>query len=140
MGDYKKISIFLNDDLYQEIEKLLRYRNAKYEFLGEDKKSRSIEEFVTGSVIEALKKVKRQENLGEMIIDLNKSFKLKNRFKELMIKRKWKQKYLSDLTGVDPGNISKILSNENQPSLENFMRLWVAFGCLPFNEVLYREE
>jgi hypothetical protein len=57
-----------------------------------------------------------------------------------MIKRKLKQKDISEITQIEQANISYIFSNKNQPSLDYFLRLWVFFGCPPLNEVLYREE
>jgi DNA-binding Xre family transcriptional regulator len=139
MGDYKKISIFLNDDLYHEIEKLLKYRDAKYEFSGVDKKSRSIEEFVTGSVVEVLKKVKRQETIAGLD-DLGKPHRLKNRFKEIMEKKGIRNKDLAEMTNIHAGNISIITSNRSQASLDYFLRIWIALGQPPLNECLYRTD
>jgi transcriptional regulator with XRE-family HTH domain len=48
-------------------------------------------------------------------------------------------KDLSELTNIHAGNISIILSNRSQPSLDYFLRIWIALGCPPLNQCLYRE-
>jgi DNA-binding Xre family transcriptional regulator len=139
MGTYKKITIFLHDDDYNEIEKILHYRNSKVMALNLDKKSRSVEEFTKGCINYYLKQVKNQEELAG-IDDLGKPYRLKNRFKEIMEKKGLRGKDLSELTNIHQGNISIVLSNRSQPSLDYFLRIWIALGCPPLNQCLYRVE
>lgn len=139
MGEYKKITFFIHDEVYKEIEKILHYRYARVLTLDIDAKSRSTEEFVKGCVMHYLKQIKKQEILAG-IDDLGKPFRLRNKFKELMIKKGLKQKDIAEAIQIAQANISNIFNNENQPSLDYFLRLWVFFGCPPLNEVLYREE
>jgi DNA-binding Xre family transcriptional regulator len=139
MGEYKKVTIFLHDEEYKEIEKILNYRNMRILALDIDKKSRSIEEFVKGSTIHYLKQIKTQEELAG-IDDLGKPYRLKNHFKEILHKKGWSQKQLAETTNIDPSNISITLSNRSQPSLDYFLRIWIALGCPPLNECLSRVE
>jgi DNA-binding Xre family transcriptional regulator len=139
MGEYKKVTIFLHDKEYKEIEKILNYRNMRILALDIDKKSRSIEEFVKGSAIHYLKQIKMQEELAG-IDDLGKPYRLRNHFKEILQKKGWSQKQLAEATNIDPSNISITLSNRSQPSLDYFLRIWIALGCPPLNECLSRVE
>lgn len=137
MGNYKKLTIFLHDDDYKEIEKILHYRNSKIMALSIDKKSRSTEEFIKGCINYYLKQVKNQEELAG-IDDLGKPYRLKNRFKEIMESKGLRGKDLSELTNIHAGNISIVLSNRSQPSLDYFLRIWIALGCPPLDQCLYR--
>jgi DNA-binding Xre family transcriptional regulator len=137
MGEYKKITIFLNDDLYQEILKIVEYRNKRIIVDNEDKKATNVEEFVTGSVIQMLKWLKSEE-LSAGLDDLGKPYRLKNHFKEILKRKGWSQKMLAEKTNIDPSNISIILSNRSQPSLDYFLRIWIALECPPLNKCLSR--
>jgi DNA-binding Xre family transcriptional regulator len=139
MGEYKKITIFLNDDLYQEILKIVEYRNKRIIVDNEDKKATNVEEFVTGSVIQMLKWLKSEE-LSAGLDDLGKPYRLKNHFKEILKRKGWTQKQLAEKTNIDPANISITLSNRSQPSLDYFLRIWIALGCPPINKCLSRTE
>jgi transcriptional regulator with XRE-family HTH domain len=52
----------------------------------------------------------------------------------------WNQKMLAEKTNIDPANVSIILNNRSQPSLDYFLRLWIALGCPPINECLSRTD
>ncbi len=45
----------------------------------------------------------------------------------------------SEITKIEPSNISLIFRNKNQPSLDYFLRIWIALGCPPISDCLYRE-
>jgi DNA-binding Xre family transcriptional regulator len=139
MGEYKKVTVYLSDELYQEIQTLTEYRNKRILFDNQDKKARSIEEFIKGSTVQMVRWIK-SESLSAGMDDLGKPYRLKNHFKEIIDKKGWKQKDLSDKTNIDPSNISVILKNKSQPSLDYFLRIWIALGCPPLNECLSREE
>lgn len=139
MENYRKVKIYLDEKTYKEIELLLEYRNKRILVYDMDKKSRSIEEFAKGSVLHYLKQIKNQDSLAG-IDDLGKPYRLNNRFKEIMEKKHLKAKDLCELTKISPSNISTILANKNQPSLDYFLRIWIALGCPPLNECLYRED
>lgn len=139
MENYKKVKIYLDDKTYKEIEILLEHRNKRIIAYDMDKKSRSIEEFIKGSVLFHLKQIKHQEKLSGFD-ELAKPFSLKNRFKEIAEAKHIRGKELSEMTNIAPSNISYILANKNQPSLDYFLRIWIALGCPALNECLYRED
>lgn len=74
------------------------------------------------------------------VLKLSKPGKLKNSIKEYITKKKMLQKELAELTSLDQGTISIILSNRSQPSLENFLRIWIALGCPPIEDLFYKED
>lgn len=137
MSNYKKITIFLNEDIYNEVNTIIEYRNKRIQFDKEDKKVTSIEEFVTGSVIQILKWLKDEESFAGMA-ELGKPYQLENSFKEIMTSKGMRGKELAEITNIHHGNISLILNNKNQPSLDYFLRIWIALGCPPLNECLHR--
>lgn len=138
MEDYKKVTIFLNGNLYKELLDIVEYRNKRILVDNEEKKATSIEEFVTGSIIQVLKWIKSEDSLAGND-DLGKPYRLKNRFKEIAENKRIRGKDLSELTNIHQGNISIIFQNRSQPSLDYFLRIWIALGCPPLNECLYRE-
>lgn len=137
MSSYKKVQIFLSEELYQKITNIIEYRNKRVQFDKEDKKVASIEEFVKGSVIQVVKWIDHEDSFAGYD-DLGRPFRLENSFKKIMEDKGMKGKELAEITGIHQGNISAILNNKNQPSLDYFLRIWIALGCPPLNECLYR--
>jgi hypothetical protein len=140
MEEFIIIPVELRLETYSKISKVVQYANLKNEIRNNGKPTDfEVQEFISGCIntyinyIEEFQKISGYDDLG-------KPFRLKNRFKELMVKRKIKQKEISEMTQIEPSNISNIFANKNQPSLDYFLRLWVFFGCPPLNEVLYRDE
>jgi DNA-binding Xre family transcriptional regulator len=139
MGEYKKVTIFLNDEIYNEILRIVEYRNKRVIVDNEDKKATTIEEFVTGSVIQVLKWLKAEE-VSAGFDDLGKPYRLRNHFKEILKSKGWNQKMLAEKTNIDPSNISIILSNRSQPSIDYFLRIWIALECPQINKCLSRTD
>lgn len=137
MANYKKITIFLNEEFYKEINDIIEYRNKRIQFDKENKKVSSIEEFITGSAIQMLKWLKNEDSFAGMD-DLGKPYRLENSFKKIMQDKGMRSKDLATLTNIHAGNISIILNNRSQPSLDYFLRIWIALGCPPMNECLHR--
>lgn len=135
----KKITINLSDDTYSKIEKIITYSNLRHELKPKLNMpyDHSIEDFIMGCVNLYLNKI---EHLSQ-ITNLNHSShgKLQNRIKEIIIKKGWNQKKLAELTNLDPGTISPILSNKTQPSMENFLRIWKVLGMPDLDKVFYRK-
>lgn len=138
MKNYKQFSIYLSEDVIKEIKTMVDLRNTRIILDNEERKVRSVEEFIKGSVIQTIKWLKSEE-LSAGMDDLGKPYRLRNRFKEIAEKKHLKGKDLSELTNIRPSNISYILANRNQPSLDYFLRIWIALGCPPLNECLYRD-
>lgn len=139
MDEYIKVPIFFNKEVIKEVEQIVNYRNTRVMTFEPNKKPTNIEEFVTGCTIRSLEEI-RNQNLLAGYDDLGKPYRLKNRLKEYVKKRGMLQKDLAAKTGIDEGNISTMLNNKYQPSLDYFLRVWIALGCPPLNEILYREK
>ena len=140
MEDFIIIPVKLRLETYNKILKITDYENLKNEIRNNGRPTdNEIQDFISGCIKTYLDYIENFQKISGYD-DLGKPFRLKNRFKELMIKRKLKQKDISEITQIEQANISYIFSNKNQPSLDYFLRLWVFFGCPPLNEVLYREE
>jgi hypothetical protein len=140
MDEKIKINIHLRKDTVDKINKIVNYKNLKTELIHlNETQIHTMEDFITGCVNYYMKQLTNREEYAGMD-DLGKPYRLKNNFKNLLKSKGWKQKDLADITNIDPANISIILSNRSQPSLDYFLRLWVAFGCPPLNKVLEREK
>jgi DNA-binding Xre family transcriptional regulator len=141
MKEMEKVEIHLYKETIEKIKKYTEYENLKNQVKPESNRStvHSVEDFITGCINLYLKELESIENLAGMD-DLGKPFRLRNRFKEIITKRGIKQKELAKMTDIDAGNISIILSNRSQPSLDYFLRIWLVLGCPPIQNVLYRED
>jgi DNA-binding Xre family transcriptional regulator len=140
MKELVEIPIYLNKDTVDLIQRIVSLENNKNLIYKPERFSHnSINDFITGCIYTYLKQIQQQDNLTG-IEELAKPFTLKNRFKEIAEKKHLRGKDLVEMTNINAGNISYILSNRNQPSLDYFLRIWIALGCPPLNECLYREE
>jgi DNA-binding XRE family transcriptional regulator len=138
--EYVELNIKLKKNTFQKINEYITYQNLRNDIKDRNKPiDLNVDDFVTGCVNAYLNKLKYIETLGGLD-DLGKPFRLKNKFKELMIKRGLSQNDVAKATGINPVNIGKIFSNQNQPSLDFYIRLWIFFDCPPIDKVLYREE
>jgi DNA-binding Xre family transcriptional regulator len=138
--EYVEINIKLKKSTFQQINDYVSYQNLRNDIKSRNKPiDLNINDFITGCVRAYLNKLKNGEELAGLD-DLGKPYRLKNNFKEYIDKLGWKQKDLAEKTKIDPGNISIILSNRSQPSLDYFLRIWIAVGCPPMNKVLYRVD
>jgi DNA-binding Xre family transcriptional regulator len=137
MTNYKKVSIYLSDELYQKVVDVVEYRNKRIRFKQEDKRVASVEDFIKGSTMQVLKWIESEDEFAG-IDDLGKPYRLENSFKKVMKEKGMRAKDLAELTNIHPGNISIILNNRSQPSLDYFLRIWIALGSPPMNECLYR--
>jgi DNA-binding XRE family transcriptional regulator len=65
---------------------------------------------------------------------------LKNKIKLYLKKKKLSQVKLSERAGIGTSTLSEILNNKHQPSLDIFLRIYVALGYPELTELLYREH
>lgn len=132
------ITISLKKETVNKLEKIVNYYNQYTKFNNKKWDYTSMEDIIKGSVIRQIEIIENYNNFIEND-NLEKPFQIKNRFREIMLDQGLKQKDLVNMTGLDKSNISTIISNKNQPSLDNFLRMWIALRCPPIHEVLYRE-
>lgn len=139
MNKYVSLGILLREETFQQIKELIEVSNIKNKTLHKKKRYYTVEDFVVGCVYYYLDNIEK-EYFTAGYDDLGKPFRLKNRIKEIIDKKGITQARLSEMTGIDPSNISQIVRNKNQPSLDYFLRIWIALGTPPINKILYREK
>jgi DNA-binding phage protein len=130
----KKFTIELSEDTIEQINVITTYENVKNTLLkNERSNSFNIEDFISGCVNYYLEQVKTYTNLS------SSEGKLQNNFKKIMEQKGMKQVDLANLTKIGKGNLSRILSNRIQPSMDYFLRIWLSLGRPPLDECFYRE-
>lgn len=138
MSDYKKVNIYLKEEIIEDIENILKYKEVRDLLDKKDTKPVTNEEFIVGCVCYYLRKIKAIEDLSG-INELGRPYQLKNRIKELLEQKNISQQELAKKTGIGASNISLIVKNKNQPSLDYWLRIWIALDCPPIDWMLYRE-
>lgn len=78
--------------------------------------------------------------IGDKLYKLKGNGTLRNKLRSVIKDAGYKQKDIADLTGIDQGALSNILSNRNQPSMDYFLRIWVVLGCPPIEHIFYRDS
>ncbi|MCA1025696.1 helix-turn-helix domain-containing protein [Cytobacillus kochii] len=139
MEKHIEIPIYLREGILKDIDNYIIYQKSKtLNFQDSQSTYASVEQFVVGCVCHYLKQLKYQEDLSGYT-DLGKPYKLKNKFRDYMDKKGVIPADLAKKTGIGASNISLILKNKNQPSLDYFLRIWIALECPQLDKVLYRE-
>jgi DNA-binding XRE family transcriptional regulator len=139
MTEHVKIELLIKKESLEKIKKYTEYRNIRNSIFYPEKRFNTPEDFILGSTDYCIDLIEENRtNAG--YDDLGKPFRLKNRIKEIIDKKGITQARLSEMTGIDPSNISQIVRNKNQPSLDYFLRIWIALGTPPINKILYREK
>ncbi|MEI2465015.1 helix-turn-helix domain-containing protein [Niallia taxi] len=139
MTIYRELVIHLKEETMKDIELLVIYQNAKTLLFHDSKQTNTIEDFVTGCIHHYIDRVKHQIDLSG-INDLGKPYRLQNHLKEYIDKKGISQAMLAERTGIGASNLSLIMKNKNQPSLDYFFRIWIALECPPLDKILYRVE
>lgn len=139
---YVPINLQIKEDLIKKAEEVISYKNYQnkiYHSLDEDY---TIEHLIVGALANEIERINKFNDLISHtgLSDLSKPYKLKNTFKILLKQQDIKQIDLATDTGIDKGNLSLILNNKTQPSLDYFLRIWITLGCPPIEEILYREK
>jgi DNA-binding XRE family transcriptional regulator len=143
MGNEKvSLTIEIKKETYLKIQEICEFENLKNKIKKRNRDFASPEDIVKGAIIKELERIEKYNLVKETIglNDLGKPFKIKNRFKEIIKVKGIKQNDLAKLTGIDKGNLSLILNNKNQPSLDYYLRIWIALDCPSIEKVLYRNE
>ncbi|MDQ0339268.1 DNA-binding XRE family transcriptional regulator [Caldalkalibacillus uzonensis] len=81
----------------------------------------------------------REQTISKVQCSLGTSFPLKNKIKAYIKQKGISASSLADKAGISKGTLSDILNNKHQPSLDTFLRLYVALDCPPLDDILYRE-
>ncbi|PKR82873.1 helix-turn-helix domain-containing protein [Heyndrickxia camelliae] len=137
--EYKKFDVLLKKETVDKIDKITMFKNVKDELFKGESEHFSVEDFIVGCVYHYIELIESNREIAGFH-DLGRPFKLRNRFKEIIKEKGINQKQLGDMTQINAGNISQILNNHNQPSLDYFLRIWIALECPRLDWCLYREE
>jgi DNA-binding Xre family transcriptional regulator len=135
--DYERIYIHLKKDVIKDIEKIIEYKDKRDFVFNKEENYTSVEKFIVGCVYYYLRQIKNIEYLSG-INDLGRPFRLENKIGELLELKRMSQKDLSDLTGIAAPNINNFVKNKNQPSLDYFLRIWIALECPPLDWMFFR--
>lgn len=135
---YVSINLLIKKEAMEKIEKVTQMRNTKTLLFNKGRRFNSAEDFIVGSIYHYLDQIDSQESFAGLD-DLGKPYRLKNNFKEITKSKNLSQQQISEKTKIEPSNISLIFRNKNQPSLDYFLRIWIALGCPPISDCLYRE-
>jgi DNA-binding Xre family transcriptional regulator len=140
LKNYKKINLYLAEEHIDQLEKYAAIENQKNSLWKKERKNHiQMTDFIAGLIIDYFDEVENKQEISGYD-DLGKPFRLMNRFKEIASKKGISQKQMAEMTNIDPANISYIWRNRNQPSLDYFLRIWIALGYPPLNKCLYRED
>jgi DNA-binding XRE family transcriptional regulator len=136
----KIISIELPEETLEQIEKIVRLENTLNEVISTRNRDTlySTEDFIVGCINKQLEHIDKISDLSNFE-GLGKPRELKNRIKVLAKEKGWNQKTIVDKTDINKGTVSTIFSNSHQPSADYLLRIWIALGCPPLEEMFYRE-
>jgi DNA-binding Xre family transcriptional regulator len=135
--EYERINIHLKKEIVNDIQKILDYKHARDFLFKKEANYTNIENFIVGCVCYYLRQINGIKDLSG-IADLGKPFQLENKLGELLDQKRMSQKELSDLTGIAPSNINNFVKNKNQPSVDYFLRIWIALECPPLEWMFER--
>ena len=135
--DYERINIHLRKEIVKDIEKILEYKHARDFLFEKETNYTSMENFIVGCVCYYLRQINGIKDLSG-INELGRPFQLENKIGELLDQKRISQKELSDLTGIAASNINNFVKNKNQPSVDYFLRIWIALECPPLDWMFYR--
>lgn len=129
----KKITIELSDETLDKITTFVNYENMKNDVINHNKILLTRENFIEGVVCKAIDTFEKIGAINSL------EGRLQNNFKEILTEKEWSLKKLSKLTNIDSGTLSNILSNKRQPSIDNFLNIWQAFGYPDIESLFYRK-
>src|SRR5690606_27725608 len=140
MANMVKIEVHLRQETIKRMDEIIAYSKFRKRYTKQDLPE-SYEDVLKASLYEYFRKIDVLYNnvISDKKYKLKNNGNLQNRLKEIIKDEGMKQKDICDMTGIDPGSLSNILSNRNQPSMDYFLRIWVVLGCPPIEDVFYRD-
>ena len=145
MDDKKiKITIEINYSLYHRIQDAIKYLNLSNLYEKENIEIWNENDFVSGSIEDFLEYAEvfshRTSSKNELKLSKQEKRIIKNTLKQYLKRHNIKQLELAEATGIERGNLSMIINNVVQPSMDAFIRIWSALNFPPLDEILYRGE
>jgi DNA-binding XRE family transcriptional regulator len=135
------ITIHLEPETINFLHDVAQYENLKSKFKN-GRPTIKEEDVIKASINHFIKDIKnfyKSQIIKDVSNGLGKPYVLKNRIREILKEKGLKQQDLSAMTNIDKTNISLILNNKNQPSMDLFLRIWVALDYPPIEDIFYRE-
>lgn len=136
--EYVDVNLLIKKETMEKIEKLTQYRNIRNDLLNKGKRYNTPEDFIIGTIYHYLDQIENQ-NVTAGLDDLGKPYRLQNNFKGIAKEKGLSQEKIAEITNINPSNISTIFRNRSQPSLDYFLRIWIALDCPPLDKCLHRE-
>lgn len=126
-----EIKINIPESIIEELNKHVTYHNVRSRF-DEEEYEATIEDVILGALslylywtgAEPLPLIKS----NELIIE--------SKYIELIKRQNRRQKEISELSGIPKSTLSTVLNGESVPSLETFIRIWIALGKPPIEHLL----
>ena len=140
MDDYINVTVNVNKHLYEKVRDAIGYSKSVRMFKDRDLPITD-EEVINSALYYYFEKM--ETVLGLHTVEKSKythNGKVKNRFKQILKQVDMKQRELATLTGIDDATVSQVLSNRNQPTVDNFLKMWAVLGNPPIEEIFYRER
>ena len=141
MSNRIEINVNLKPETVEKMDEIVNYSKFRKKFTQQDLPV-SHEDIIKAALDEYLKKIDLiySNVINNSLYGLKVDAPIKNNIKQLMKDMGMSQKAFSELTGIQAGTLSHILSNRNQPSMEYFFKIWVVLGCPPIEHCFYRES
>ena len=142
--DEKEIIFTVSEEIYDQLIEIIRYQNFRKK--KKKKKKVDLEILVRGIILTFLKKIEQATEIEEININYLKLLAsdtgnpLRNKLRQYLKKIGMKQTELAAITNIKKGNLSLIVNNHVQPSLEAFFKIWAALQYPPIEELFYRDK
>lgn len=133
-----RFEIEVNNITAKKLAEVAQYETLQRKLRGEDNIV-DVEDVIKAALYDYLTKVYNYNKVASNK-ELGLPYQVKNRFKEEMQKQNIKSKDLAKITEIPEPNLSKIINNKSQPSLDYFLRIWTTLGCPEITHVVYREK
>ena len=142
--DEKEIKFTVSEEIYDQLVEMVGYQNFRKKLNAEEKVD--LEILVRGIILTFLKKIEQATETEEInvnylkILASNTEYPLRNKLKQYLKNIGMKQAELAAITNIKKGNLSLIVNNHVQPSLEAFFKIWAALQYPPIEELFYRDK
>jgi DNA-binding XRE family transcriptional regulator len=135
------ITVHLEPETINFLHDVAQYENLKSKFKNGRPKIKE-EDVIKAAVNYFIKDIRnfyKHQIIRDVSNGIGEPYILKNRIREILKEKDLKQLDLCALTGIDKTNISLIINNKHQPSLDLFLRIWVALDYPPIEDIFHRE-
>lgn len=142
---FVEFPIRLKRSTYDKLDSIVRYFNNREVIVNSERQHEviTIEQMMRGAIVREIEKIETYNHLitydGKKTLG-ERGFVVKNRIKQILKERNMRQLDLCELTGIDRSSMSGIVNNNNQPSADYLLRIWVALDFLPIDQIFYREK